>query len=157
MIDTSTHPQLSMRNFKAEDLSEYQRWFEHNEINKFLGPMPDQTWLDHVLNDTEGIQLAVTSSKRLAVVIGVHFATPEHPTQIITDFAVNPRMLRIGMGSRALDLVISKFDLEADVVWQTFVDQDNKSAIAFFSKNLWQQAQCADNNNMLTFQYRSAN
>ena len=151
----SQHPNLSdlqIRNFVEEDFVEYQQWFQSETVKKFLGSPPDPSWLEHVLNDKNGVQLSVLKQQQLVAVVGVHFATTEHPTQVITDIAVIPEMARTGLGSLALSLVLSQFNLDPGIRWQSFIEPDNSAAIAFFKKNDWQQTQSIDENGMLTFQ-----
>lgn len=152
MYDNPKTTPLSLRKFSTDDFYEYQRWFQCEFIDKYLGPAPDTCWLDHVLHDNEGEQLSIHSNKQLVAVVGIHFATKEHPTQVITDFAVHPERLRSGIGSQALALLLTEMEIETGVEWQTFIDQANDTAIAFFTKNGWRQVQPADENNMLTFQ-----
>lgn len=143
---------FQIRSFVAQDFLEYQRWFESKSVNKFLGEAPDQSWLEHVLNDKSGVQLSILMQQKLVAVAGICFATQEHPTQVITDFAVNPDMSRMGIGSRSLKLVLSQFKLDEGIKWQTFVEHDNFVAQRFFQKNGWRQVAEADDAGMLTFQ-----
>ncbi len=151
MTELPPESKLSVRNFTKDDFGEYQSWFLSEALNEHLGPAPDQLWLDQILYDGEGAQLVVLDDDEIVAVVGVCFATPKNPFQVITDIAINPKLARQGVGSLALNEVLSQTELDEDYSWRTFVDEKNPDAMAFFKKNQWDRFEYPDADGMYAF------
>lgn len=151
MSDLSQDSIYSVRDFSEGDFEEYRSWFTSELLNQHLGPAPDQLWLEHILNDGEGCQLVVSEEEQLLAVVGICYATPSHPFQVITDISVNPSRARQGVGSSALESVLSKFELEEGYCWRAYVDEKNPIAQSFFTKNEWERHRFPDADGMIAF------
>ena len=127
--------ELTLRKFTRNDFEEYASWFKDPELNEFLGSTPDQEWLNHVINEHEGIQYAAEKQQQLVAVIGIVFPTDSFLHHVITDVAVRPDLKRKGLGAEVIAAIKHR---HADAKeWMTYVESTNTKALAFFQKNGW--------------------
>lgn len=129
------------RRMVREDWEWIQRWFEDETLNRELGPLDDE-WLEHVLADTEGVQLVIESAHpstgQLApiAVVGVAWGDGEHGHGI-TDLAIDPARRGFGLGRSAIDATIAWPEHPETESWIAFVDTDNTGARSFFTAIGW--------------------
>jgi GNAT superfamily N-acetyltransferase len=128
---------MILRRFTKDDFAEYRSWYANGELDRHLGPAPDQTWLDHVLSEVDGAQLSFLRDEELVAVVGVNFSNSSNPFYTITDLAVKPSLRGQGIGSDALTPTLKFFALETGESWQAFVDARNPGAKTFFEKLGW--------------------
>ena len=122
--------------FEKAYYNTYLEWFENEKIKASLYGI-DQEWLDHILKDKSGSEYMVLDDEELIAVVGVEFPTSENASYAITNLAVNPRLLRRGIGAHVLELLYQIHSLKVDESWIAFVEDKNEAAQSFFSKNGW--------------------
>lgn len=146
---------LIFRQFRHEDFQEYLSWFGNSELNNALGPMnKNDDWLESVLSQTDGIEYSIFRNKELLSVIGIKFPEARHSFYCITDFAVNPKFVRRGMGSEILARLIALHSDDSCNRWTTYINANNQAAQLFFRKNSWVcESEKPDSNDMLEFTY----
>ncbi|MGB3481420.1 MAG: GNAT family N-acetyltransferase [Mycobacterium sp.] len=111
-------------------------WFGDEELNRRLGPLDDE-WLEHVLSETEGVQLVVNGADGTPAALAGCAWDGSGSEHAITDLAVCPRMRRSGIGRRALLSVVTWAGHPPTKGWVAYVDPDNPGAFEFFSANGW--------------------
>lgn len=136
--------------FSSQHFKEYCSWFEDEALKKWLGPKPDDDWLEYVLKDPTGRQYSVFDGKRMLAVIGIVLPTEIHPYCVITDIAVRPKLRGKGTGKIAIHHLLR---LHSASIFKTFVDEKNIHAIAFFEHLNWQKAETIDEDGMWAFTY----
>jgi GNAT superfamily N-acetyltransferase len=126
---------LFVRRFVAADWPWVQRWFDDPILNRALGPL-DEDWVRHVTSDPEHVQLVLETEERPIALVGVAW-DPDGRSHVITDFAVDPKERRTGLGRRALEASTTGYDHPPARGWIAFVDPDNAKAAAFFLAVGW--------------------
>lgn len=127
---------LFFKPFEQEDFEDYKSWFADTVLNRFLGPI-DDTWLESVLAQTNGIQYSVLGDAQLVAVLGVKVPDVYHQYYVITDMAVKPAMQGKGLGTRILSELYRLHPLKSNETWRTYVNESNHRALVFFQKNGW--------------------
>ena len=146
---------MQFQKFRFQDFPEYKSWYKDPELNKHLGPPPDQEWLDCVMQEKEGCEYSVFDNNKMVAVLGINFPTAKDPSYYITDIAINPGLKNQGIGSKVLDQLLILHPLKPGQSWKAFLNKDNQEARAFFSKKGWVcESKTPGKNNMLTFSYK---
>ncbi len=151
-----TDQELTIRKFKKEDYSIYKKWFSNAHLNATLGGI-DQEWLDYILSEKDGEELAVIQNNQLVSVLGIVFPNKQHPTYIITNIAVDPKLKHNGLGTRVIELLMKHYKLGDNEYWACFVEKSNTEAQHFFEKNNWKQIAQKNDEAMIWYEYRSPN
>lgn len=139
----------AVRMLRASDWGWLSRWFTDPDLANELGPL-DAEWLEHVLNDSEGVQLVVEDGAgRPLATVGCTWDPTGH-SHIITDIAVDPLLRRRGVGRRALDAAIRWPRHPKTGMWTAFVHIDNHAARAFFTALGWTHADTSDEMDRMT-------
>lgn len=136
--------------FIVEHFDRYCKWFENKRIQETLYGI-DEEWLQHVLNDTTGIEYAVFRGDEMVAVVGVKFSTKENPSYVITNIAVNPVYFGQGIGSKVLKDLFHMHELKSDESWVAYVEAHNVRANRFFEQNGWILDGDKDEDGMLRF------
>ncbi len=124
---------ITYRKFEKIDFTEYKKWYQDAELNKYLWPM-DSDWLEAVLSETDWCEYSFFRNWKLIGVVWIKF--PKQDTSYyITDFAINPQFKKKGLGSQVLRKVFDIHPLKPDEIWTTFVSEKNTIAKSFFEKN----------------------
>jgi len=145
---------MQFRKFTQKDFPVYQTWFEKESINRFLGPNPDEAWLQHILKEEEGIQYAVYEEAQLLAVVGLIFPTSKHPYFVVTDIVIDPKKQTRGKGRSVMYQLLKKHPVDENIHYKTYVDNENIAAQSFFKKLGWQLENIeADEDGMLCFEY----
>ena len=129
-------PNITLERFDTTHFKEYKSWFAHPSISKHLGNI-DEEWLDYIINDQLGIDLAGMLSNQLIGVCGIVYPTTQDPYYAISNLAIKPELQNQGLGSVFLACCMDCFHLKPGVFWSTFVHQNNLIAFHFFQKNGW--------------------
>lgn len=127
---------ISLRNVEPKDWFWIETWFQDDRLNRQLGPV-DTEWLDHVLAATDGVHLVAIELGKPIGLIGIVWATPEHPFHGITDLAVRPGLRREGYGRRILSEVLTWHGHPDISRWVAFVALDNEPAINLLQSSGW--------------------
>jgi ribosomal protein S18 acetylase RimI-like enzyme len=138
--------------FAREHYPEYKSWFKDPLLAKALGSI-DEDWLAHILNDTTGAELAVTSQQQLIAVIGLSYPQPDHPYYVITNLAIRPDLRRAGLGTQVLESLRQHYPLENEVYWVCYIDMANVAAQHFIEKNNWHKVGPIEDN-MIRYELR---
>jgi GNAT superfamily N-acetyltransferase len=121
--------QLTFHPFQHEHFAEYAAWFADPALDRYLGPL-DEEWLDAVLHerDEEGATWAVFRAEELVAVVGTCFdqERPGHAT--ITELAVKPTLQRCGIGTAALQYLLTLHRQHGIYAHSAFVAFDNLPA-----------------------------
>ncbi|MBX2816912.1 MAG: GNAT family N-acetyltransferase [Saprospiraceae bacterium] len=144
--------ELQLRRFLEKDFVEYQHWFKDETMNKALGPMDDD-WLRYVMEDENGIQIAIHSQETLISVIGIVPPEKEGGPFVISGFAVNPVVQNLGYGTASLHLLLKEFALQHVSQWICYVASENDVARHFFQKNGWRPG--VAENGMIPFYFKA--
>ncbi|KAM9863800.1 N-acetyltransferase [Leucobacter sp. BZR 635] len=129
------------RRFARADWEWVQRWFEDETLDRELGPL-DSDWLDHVLSDSEGVQLVIeaahpsTGRPAPIALVGVVWGG-DGTGHAITDLAIDPARRGYGLGRAAIDATIAWPEHPQTDCWIAFVDQENTGARSFFAAIGW--------------------
>ncbi len=129
---------LEFRKFETQDFLEYKAWFEDSKLKQAIG-FVDEDWLKHILQDKEGVELAVLIESELIAVIGIKFPSENNKSYAITNIAVKPNLRNSGIGSRVLNALLDRTKLLDGEFWICYVDFKNKTAQQFFEKNGWKK------------------
>ncbi len=121
--------------FKEEHFEEYNSWFTDGELNQALGGVDDE-WLNHILQNKEGIDYAVFQNDKMVGVLGILFPTAENPFYVLTNIAVRPELKKKGLGSIMLHELI-QYEKKKARYWLCYVAVENRAAQHFFEKNNW--------------------
>ncbi len=127
---------FEFRKFIRQYFNEYCNWFKDKELKNTLGYI-DEEWLNFILKDEEGIELAVFQDNKLICVIGLNYPDEMNKSYTITNIAVKPNLKNKGIGSEILLELLKKYQLNEDEYWVSFVDLKNKNGQRFFEKNGW--------------------
>ncbi|MEI3843456.1 MULTISPECIES: GNAT family N-acetyltransferase [Microbacterium] len=137
---------LTVRRFRRSDWGWAQRWFEDETLDRELGPL-DEEWLDHVLTETDGVELVVeepgagSGTGAPVALIGIVWGGADHGApdlpHAITDLAVDPTRRGSSLGRRALDAALAWPGHPSNDTWVAYVDQENPGAFAFFTAVGW--------------------
>jgi len=147
---------MNIRRFQIADFAEYKIWYDDNELNLHLGPVPDKEWLNHILTDKEGAQYAFLEKEALVGVMGIIFPDKRHPHYYITDVAVQPKLRRKGLGAKMLELLYGLHPLNIGESYKVFVDIKNKKAQLFFKNQGWLMlTEISDKDDMLSFTFKN--
>ena len=141
---------LTCKIFSDSNYEDYKSWFSDAELTRALGNV-DQEWLDYILSQKDGEELAFFEEDILVCVVGIVFPEKENNFYSITNIAVNPTRKNSKIGSSALKIILEKYKLEKDQYWQCFIDKWNMSAQSFFEKNLWRKVEEDRENLMLCY------
>lgn len=153
--------ELNFQIFKREDYTDYYRWFEDPDLNKWLGPMKEEgeEWLTHVLKEQSestgqaGNTYSIWGEHKLVGVIGILYPDKESSSYAITSIAVNPSLRNKGLGKRILKRLLELYSLKNGEYWVAYVDLQNVRARSFFEKNGWKSGkESRDEDNMLLFE-----
>ncbi|MGB3476393.1 MAG: GNAT family N-acetyltransferase [Mycobacterium sp.] len=128
--------QLRVRAVVRADWNWIAEWFRDPELDRRLGPVDDE-WLDYVLSDHDGAQLVVERDTGQPVALAGCVWDRSGTEHGITDFAVDPRLRRSGIGTQALTSVLTWVGHPAAKRWIAFVELDNSAAFNFFSAIGW--------------------
>lgn len=135
---------IRVRRFAIEDWDWLSRWYEDPVLNEQLGPL-DQEWLEHVLVETDGVELVVTIEREPVAVVGCAWATEERDAaHVVTALAVDPDRRRRGLGRTALDAALRWDGHPPTLEWRAFVDVENPAAVEFFHASGWIQKRVGD-------------
>lgn len=139
----SSHPralgdprQLRLRAVRRDDWPWIQHWFEDGWLNRELGPI-DESWLEHVLGENDGIQLVAEQRGHPVGLVGVLWGTTDKPFHVITDLAVDPAQRRTGLGRRVLYDVMAWNDHPQTEKWVAYVATNNHLAAEFLASSGW--------------------
>ncbi len=138
--------------FQAHHFPSYQDWFSDASLAKYLGPV-DEEWLQCVLEEKDGAQYAMLDNGNLVGVAGVKHPTSDHPYYVLTDIAIAPQERKKGYGAKLLKALYEQYH---DLYWLCYIDLDNSSAIAFFTRQGWQEEPSKSDAEMLAFRYPRA-
>jgi Acetyltransferase (GNAT) family len=129
---------LHVRRITRADWEWIRAWFGDEELNRRLGPL-DEEWLEHVLSESDGVQLVVNVTDGTPVALAGCAWDPAGSAHAITDLAVCPWMRRSGIGRQALVSVVTWDGHPPTEGWVAFVDPDNHAAFEFFSASEWRR------------------
>lgn len=146
MISSS---RLVFKKFEVEHYEEYKSWFDDPSIKDALYDI-DEEWLDYVLNEKGGVEYAVFYEDQLIAVVGVQFPDEDHPFYVMNNLAINPAYFRKGVGTMVLDRLFQMHPIEKSTWWVTYVEEKNRAAQDFFTKNGW-SASMDDEDDMIQF------
>ena len=141
---------LTLHPFSRHHYPAYAHWFADPRIDDALGPM-DEAWLEHVLDDDEGVQYAVCVGDQLVGVVGLLLGDANHDYPVITDLAVRPDLIGSGVGSRILNLVYERHPLPPGRRFVTYVATRNQPAQRFFERNGWEMTTADEQDGMLEY------
>lgn len=141
---------LTIHPFKKTNYSTYKSWHKDHQLNKALAPL-DKEWLNHILHNDKGRELAIFSDAELVAVVGITNAHEDHDFRAITNIAVKPTLRNQGLGRNVLAMLFEEVSLEAGGYWVAYVDYDNPGAQAFFTKEGWTRIEEVD---MIRFEFR---
>jgi len=145
---------MKIRPFQAGDFPQYESWFADPVLSAQLGPM-DRDWLQHVLNDTGGIEYSILRDDELAAVVGVCLPVEAHPYYFVTDLAVRPELRGSGIGRAVMSLVMNRPELQSSPLWRASVRPDNPGALAFLIKLGWTRLEMGNPfDELLEFEFR---
>lgn len=128
---------MQLRKLRREDWQWIQQWFQDDVLNDELGPL-DEEWLDHVLNEVEGVQLVAESRGRPVGLIGCIWGNGKELPHAITDIAVASDLRRTGLGQRVVAGVLNWEGHPSARSWVAYVMPDNDRACRFFTHIGWQ-------------------
>jgi RimJ/RimL family protein N-acetyltransferase len=100
---------LEFKPFQREYYAEYASWFADPDLNHQLGPM-DEEWLEAILSEPEaaGITWAVFRGPELVAVVETFFDPQNELPAGFSAVAVKPTLRRQGIGSAALQELITR-------------------------------------------------
>ena len=139
-----------MRPIQKEDWAWVSDWFRDAWLMKELGPM-DREWLDHVLNQTDGVELVAEIEGQPIGLIGITWCTLEHPFNVITDLAIAPLLRRSGLGRRVLKAAMEWPGHPNADQWITFTAKDNDPPARLLISMGWLEA--GEQNGMNRFKF----
>lgn len=130
-----TDEEFSIRPMTRDDWPWIQSWYQDEAIDRELGPLDDE-WLEHVLTESDGVQLVIEQRQRPAVLVGCVWDANgiEHG---ITDIAVDPGRRGAGLGRRAIEVTLGWQGHPPSERWIAFVDPENAAAHRFFTAIGW--------------------
>lgn len=129
------------RRIARADWEWIQRWFTDETIDRELGPL-DEEWLEHVLAETDGVQLVIedahpaTGVPAPIAIVGVVWGDADNGHGI-TDLAIDPARRGFGLGRTAIEATMSWPENPPTTSWIAFVDRENTAAHAFFTALHW--------------------
>lgn len=112
-------------------------------MHRELGPM-DTDWLNAVLSETNGVQLVAVVGSVPVALIGCVWGADQNGSHYVTDIAVAPDRRGQGLGSRALQLVITWPGHRPTSKWTAFVNPRNTLARAMLRRGLWKETGMSD-------------
>ena len=124
---------VQLRRVNRNDWKWIQNWFEDELLNSELGPV-DESWLEHVLGENEGVELIAEENGSPVAIVGVLWGNPYH---VVTNIAVYPKLRRTGIGRRILPKVLTWPGHPRTLEWITFVSEENDAAASFFKSLGW--------------------
>ena len=65
---------IHLRPLRREDWNWIEDWFQDEWLNTELGPI-DKAWLEHVLGETDGVELVAEDRENSVAIIGVLWGT----------------------------------------------------------------------------------
>ena len=146
---------MKVQKFGIADFETYQSWYKDKLVRQYLGATPDEAWLGHILQETDGIQYAFYDEQVLVGVMGIVFPDAQHPHYYITDIVVNPTLRGKGIGCKMLYFLTKLHPLKAEESYKAFVDVENDKAQLFLKKLGWQLlSEHPDKEDMLTFTFK---
>ncbi len=150
----NVNPDLEIRPFKSSDFSAYQQWFLDVDTKRALGDI-DEEWLDYILQEENGIELAVLKYKKLVAVVGLVYPDASHPYYTVANMAVHPKYRNQGLGSRILEQLFDNLKLKPEEYWVGYVAPENAPAQHFLEKNGWYSILTDAPQEMIRFEFRS--
>lgn len=126
----------SVRRLAAADWDWLSCWAGDAAIDGAIGPL-DAEWFAHVLGCQDGTHLVVTDGESRPIAVMGCVWDPDGASHVVTDFAVDPRRRRSGLGRRALASATAWEGHPAARGWTAFVDPRNERAFAFFADLGW--------------------
>lgn len=145
---------LKLINFDEASFDAYKSWFTDKTLNKYLGPMDNETWEIWQTHTTQGEkveELAAYLDNELVAVIQICLPTKEHRENCISSIATNPQKKRMGIGSIVLKHLLQSTKFQKCKIWISHVDPKNKSAIRFFEKHGWKER--GIEHDMITYEF----
>ena len=95
MQEQANRNDIQLRRVRRDDWDWIQEWFQDDWLNNELGPL-DETWLEHVLGENDGVELIVEEHGNPVAIIGILWDTNKNPLNVVTSIAVNPNLRRRG-------------------------------------------------------------
>ena len=145
--------QLDIHTFSRKFFHEYAAWFEDDSVKKYLGGI-DAEWLEHIENQTDGVELAICCGDELYCVLGLVYPTDEHNYYVITNIAVKPKYRSRGIAEQALQLIMQKAEFQKSDEWRCYVESDNIPAQKLFEKLQWNKL--SENDSMLEYRQKKS-
>ncbi|PJI91262.1 ribosomal protein S18 acetylase RimI-like enzyme [Yoonia maricola] len=115
---------LLLRPLQRADWGWVLDWFSDPWLNKELGPL-DDAWLEHVLNQPNGIELVATESEQPIGLTGITWSDATSGYHTITSLSVNPAQRGRGIGRKVLDATTRWSGHPKGSGWIAFVTKDN--------------------------------
>ena len=143
---------FKFQKFTKADYATYQQWFEDKDLKKALGGV-DKTWLNYILTDNTGTELAIFRQGKMVAVVGLVFPDEKDDYYVISNFAVDPALKNQGLGSEILEALIEYFPKGKKKLWVCYVEKSNLNGQRFFEKNGWKQKETTD---MIRYEYLEA-
>lgn len=142
---------MEIRRIHATDWDWIQQWFQDEDLNRELGPL-DQEWLEHVLNQSDGVQLVAEQNGQPIGLIGCAWGDGRNLPHAITDIAVAPPLRGNGQAGAMLEAVLAWPGHPPCRKWVAFVFPENQRACRFFTRLGWEHVDFADGMN--EFEYK---
>lgn len=83
MNNGTNHDDLQLRPVRRNDWVWIKEWFQDEHLSNELGPI-DETWLEHVIGESDGIELVAEECGVPVALIGVLWGTKTHPDHVVT-------------------------------------------------------------------------
>lgn len=147
----NSEPSLLFKKFSEEHFTEYQSWFSDDELKTALEGV-DEEWLDHIINNEEGLDYAIFERDKMIGVVGLLFPTEKNSFYVLSNIAVHPEWKNKGKGSRILSDLFQQKEISTED-WICFVAIDNISAHCFFEKNNWNKEEAIEDE-MYCFRFK---
>lgn len=131
-------PAIELREIGENDWSWLINWFRDPWLNRELGPL-DQAWLQHVINNSDGVELVAEISEQPIGMIGIAWADNTHPFHGITDLAISPKLRRRGLGRRVLKQAMKWPGHPPTKGWIAFVNKENTPSARLLLSVGWRE------------------
>lgn len=138
MQEQANRNDIQLRRVRRDDWDWIQEWFQDDWLNNELGPL-DETWLEDVLGENDGVELIVEEHGNPVAIIGILWDTNKNPLNVVTSIAVNPNLRRRGIGRRILPRAMAWQGLPSTSEWIAYVSKENEVASSFFKSLEWEE------------------
>lgn len=145
-----TSASFKFEKFAQEHYDTYNAWFADRELRTAIDGI-DETWLEDVLSDTSGSEIAVSIDQKLIGVVGITNPTSVINHYVITNIAVDPSQKNKGLGSQILKALMDRSPLKQGEFWVSFVEPYNLNGQRFFEKNGWSRT--VEKDTMIKYAY----